>query len=48
MDKGYSIAKVNDKIIRSVDDVKKDSDIKLTLKDGFILSKVYEVEKNGK
>ena len=48
MDKGYSIAKVNDKIIRSVDDVKRDSDIKLTLKDGFILSKVYEVEKNGK
>lgn len=47
MDKGYSIAKVEDKIVRSYRDVKKDMMLTTNLKDGKIISKVVEVEENG-
>ena len=48
MDKGFSIAKKDDHIIRSVNDIKKDDTINLTLQDGVVLSRVIEVNKNGK
>lgn len=48
MDKGYSISRVKDKIIKSVNDVKALDDISITLSDGVVKAKVMEVEKNGK
>jgi exodeoxyribonuclease VII large subunit len=48
MDKGFSIAKKDDHIIRSVNDIKKDDTINITLQDGVVLSRVIEVNKNGK
>lgn len=47
MDKGYSIAKNKDKIVRSVKDVKKEDVITITLNDGVVSTKVMEVVRNG-
>lgn len=43
MDKGYSIAKHNDEIVRSVKQVKENDLIDITLNDGSIKAKVMEV-----
>lgn len=43
MDKGYSIAKHNDEIVRSVKQVKENDLIDITLNDGSIRAKVMEV-----
>ena len=48
MDKGYSISSTNGKVIRSTDDVKCDDVITTRLMDGNVVSKVIEVNKNGK
>ncbi|MGM9968983.1 MAG: exodeoxyribonuclease VII large subunit [Anaeroplasma sp.] len=48
MDKGYSMSMINNKIVTNVDDVKVGNDLKTRLKDGYIISKVIEVNKNGK
>ena len=48
MDKGFSMVKSNDKVIRSVDDVKVNELIDVTLKDGVIKANVKEVLKNGR
>lgn len=48
MDKGYSISKVNDKVIKKINDVKKDDIITTRLVDGNIISRVIEVKDNGK
>ncbi len=48
MDKGYSISKVNDKIVTDVNEVKENDILTTQMKNGVILSKVYEVKKNGK
>lgn len=48
MDRGFSIAKTKDKVIRSVDDVKEGTVIDITLKDGNIKANVSEVNKNGR
>ncbi|MGM9972138.1 MAG: exodeoxyribonuclease VII large subunit [Anaeroplasmataceae bacterium] len=48
MDKGYSIARNKDKIVKSVADVKKDDVITITLNDGILNTKVMEVKNNGK
>ncbi len=48
MDKGYSISSTNGKVIRSTEDVKCDDVITTRLKDGSVVSKVIEVNKNGK
>lgn len=47
MEKGYSINKIEGKIITSIENVKKDDVIETELKDGKIRSKVMEVIKNG-
>ncbi|UKI49678.1 MAG: hypothetical protein L6U99_13810 [Clostridium sp.] len=43
MDKGYSIAKHNDEIVRSVKQLKENDLIDITLNDGSIRAKVMEV-----
>ena len=48
MDKGYSISSTNGKVIRSTKDVKCDDVITTRLMDGNVVSKVIEVNKNGK
>ncbi len=48
MEKGYSISKVNNKIVRSIKDVKKDDEIEIDLIDGKIKTMVLEVNSNGK
>ena len=48
MDKGYSISEIDGKIITDVDDVKLDSTLVTKVKNGYILSNVNEVNKNGK
>ena len=48
MDKGYSISEIDGKIITDVDDVKLDSTLITKMKNGYIVSKVNEVNKNGK
>lgn len=45
MDKGFSIAKVDDKIIRTTEDVKVNDSISISLKKGLIKAKVTEVIK---
>ncbi len=47
MDKGYSIVQVDNKIITSINDVKINDEIKISLKDGIVNAKVVEVS-NGK
>ena len=47
MDKGYSISSVDEKVIRSINDVKKNDVITTRLKDGNVISQVIEVKKNG-
>lgn len=47
MDKGYSIAKSKDKIVKSVKDVVKDDIVSINLNDGIVNTKVLEVIKNG-
>jgi exodeoxyribonuclease VII large subunit len=48
MDKGYSINRVNDKILTNIDNVKVGDTLVTELKNGKLTSKVVEVEKNGK
>lgn len=48
MDKGYSISSSNGKVIRSIKDVKTDDVISTRVKDGNVISKVIEVNDNGK
>ncbi len=48
MDKGYSISSSNGKVIRSIKDVKTDDVISTRVKDGNVISKVIEVNNNGK
>ena len=48
MDKGYSIASKDQKVIRSINDVNKDDNIRVRLKDGSINAKVVEVNSCGK
>ena len=47
LDKGYSIVKHDDKVIKQIKDVKKGDNIDITLAKGIISAKVMEV-KNGK
>lgn len=42
--RGYSISKVNDKVITDIKDIKKDDVLKTEIKSGTITSKVIEVE----
>ena len=42
--RGYSITKVNDKIITTINNLKKGDVIKTTLENGNITSKIMEVE----
>lgn len=44
--RGYSILKKDDKVISSIKKIKKDDDVKISLKDGYIKAKITEVE-NG-
>lgn len=48
MDKGYSITRVNDKVITKVEDIKENDLLVTILKNGSVKSKVIEVGKNGK
>lgn len=48
MDKGYSISKDKDKILRSINDTKVGNDISITLKDGIVMAEVKEILKDGK
>lgn len=48
MDKGYSINRVNDKILTDISDVKSGDTLVTELKNGKVVSKVMEVNKNGK
>lgn len=43
MDKGYSIAKKESTIIKSIKQVKKDDQISITMQDGIVVAKVMEV-----
>lgn len=45
-ERGYSISSVNGKVVRSTEDIKKDDTIVLTLSDGRVMSKVFEIEKS--
>ena len=47
LDKGYSIVKHDDKVIKQIKDIKKGDNIDITLAKGIISAKVMEV-KNGK
>lgn len=47
--RGYAIASINDKVIASIKNVKKDDNLKVELKDGYIITKVTNTEvKDGK
>ncbi len=48
MDKGYSINKINDEIITDVKKVKVGDTLKTQMKNGTLVSKVIEVNENGK
>ena len=48
MDKGYSISSVNEKIITDVKDVNIGDVLTTKMKNGSIVSKVIEVNENGK
>lgn len=48
MEKGYSIAKVKNQIIRSIQDVQPEDELNITVNDGIIKTKVLEVAENGK
>lgn len=48
MDKGYSINKINDKILTNINDVKCGDTLVTELKNGKVISKVMEVKENGK
>lgn len=48
MDKGFSMVKTNNKVIRSIDEVSVGSLVDITLKDGTLKAKVNEVVKNGR
>ncbi len=48
MDKGFSIVETNNKIVKSVTDVKKEDNINIKVLDGTIEAKVVEVLKDGK
>ncbi len=45
LDKGYSVVKIDDKVVNSVKMVKKGNDINIRVKDGTIKANVMEVEK---
>ena len=46
MKKGYGVVKVNDKMIKSVDQVKKNENITVMVNDGSILATVTDIERN--
>ena len=48
MDKGYSINRINDKILTNINDVKCGDTLVTELKNGKVISKVMEVKENGK
>ncbi len=48
MNKGFSISRLNGKVLKSVDCVSKDNEVEIKLLDGTINTKVIEVHKNGK
>ena len=48
MDKGYSMSEVDGKIINDVDEVKINDTLVTRMKNGYIVSTVNEVNKNGK
>ena len=45
LEKGYSVVKIEDKVINSIKMVKKGNDINIRVKDGNIKANVTEVEK---
>jgi len=45
LDKGYSVVKIDDKVVNSIKMVKKGNDINIRVKDGIIKANVMEVEK---
>lgn len=47
MDKGYSISSINDMIITDVEKVQVGDQLKTQMKNGYILSEIMEVKKNG-
>lgn len=46
MKKGYSVVKVNDEMIKSIDQVKVNEDITVMVQDGSIKAKVSDIERN--
>ena len=48
MDKGYSINRINDKILTNINDAKCGDTLVTELKNGKVISKVMEVKENGK
>ena len=48
MDKGYSISSIDNKIVTTVEDIKKDDIMITKMKNGSVISKVMEVKENGK
>ncbi|HBD06336.1 MAG TPA: hypothetical protein DCY93_02875, partial [Firmicutes bacterium] len=45
--RGYAYITIEDKLIKSTNDVKKNDIVKITLHDGELISEVKEVKKNG-
>ena len=48
LNRGYSITKINDKVIKSINDVRINDIAKINLNDGIISAKVIEKNKGGK
>ena len=48
MDKGYSISRINGKIVTEVDNIEKGSVLETKMKNGTVISLVQEVKKNGR
>ncbi|HIT49963.1 MAG TPA: hypothetical protein IAD46_02945, partial [Candidatus Pelethenecus faecipullorum] len=48
MDKGYSISRIDDKIIRNINEVTLGKEMITQLQNGYIKSTITEVKNNGK
>ena len=46
MSKGYSIAYQNEKVIDSVDNIKKDLPFIVRMKDGKVITRIEEIQKS--
>ena len=45
LDRGFSKVVINNKVVNSISDIKKDDKLKVEFKDGYVLSHVEEIRR---